>query len=67
MEGAASGTPFLVAGYLITWAVLVWYVWRLERRSREVRRAIDAAGPARRAVYASGPAAVAREEMESSP
>ncbi len=56
MEGAASGTPFLVAGYLITWAVLVWYVWRLERRSREVRRAIDAAGPA----------AVPREETESS-
>ena len=56
MEGAASGTPFLVAGYLITWAVLVWYVWRLERRSREAGRAIDAAGPA----------SVPREETESS-
>lgn len=66
MEGAASGTPFLVAGYLITWAVLVWYVWRLERRSREVGRAIDAAGPARRTIDASGPAAVPREETESS-
>jgi CcmD family protein len=66
MEGVASGTPFLVAGYLITWAVLVWYVWRLERRSREVRRAIDAAGPARRTIDASGPAAVPREETESS-
>ena len=66
MEGAASGTPFRVAGYLITWAVLVWYVWRLERRSREVRRAIDAAGPARRTIDASGPAAVPREETESS-
>ncbi len=66
MEGAASGTPFLVAGYLITWAVLVWYVWRLERRSREVRRAIDASGPARRTIDASGPAAVPREETESS-
>lgn len=56
MQGAASGTPFLVAGYLITWAALLWYVWRLERRSREARRAIDAAGPA----------AVPREETESS-
>jgi len=66
MEGAASGTPFLIAGYAITWAVLLWYVWRLERRSREVRRAIDAAGPARHMIEASGPAAVPREEAESS-
>lgn len=66
MEGAASGTPFLVAGYLITWVVLIWYVWRLEGRSREVRRAIDAAGPARRTINASGPASVPREETESS-
>ncbi len=62
MEGVASGTPFLVAGYLITWAVLVWYVWRLERRSREVLRATDAAGPATRTIDASGPAAVPRED-----
>jgi CcmD family protein len=33
MEGQPSGTPFMVAGYLITWAVLGWYVWRLNRRS----------------------------------
>ena len=66
MEAAASGTPFLVAGYLITWAVLVWYVWRLEMRSREARRAIDAAGAAKRTIEASGPAAVPREETESS-
>ena len=66
MEGASSGTPFLVAGYLVTWAVLVWYVWRLETRSREARRAIDSAGPSRRAIDASGAAAVAREETESS-
>jgi CcmD family protein len=66
MEGAASGTPFLVAGYLITWAVLIWYVWRLERRSREARRAIDAAGPARRTIDAPGPRPLPGEEVESS-
>ena len=43
MEGQPTGTPFLIAGYLITWAVLVWYVWRLQRRSSETGRAIDAA------------------------
>ena len=65
MEGAASGTPFLVAGYLITWAVLVWYVWRLERRSREARRAIEQDRPGARSMPRDRPA-VPREEAESS-
>ncbi len=43
MEGQPSGTPFMVAGYLITWAVLAWYVWRLNRRSVDARRALDSA------------------------
>ncbi len=43
MEGQPSGTPFMVAGYLITWAVLAWYVWRLNRRSMEARRALESA------------------------
>ena len=43
MEGQASGTPFLIAGYLITWAVLVWYVWRINRRWRETGLALAAA------------------------
>jgi CcmD family protein len=47
MEGQASGTPFLIAGYLITWAVLVWYLWRLNRRSLQARRALDFAGATR--------------------
>ena len=36
-----DGTPFLIAGYGLTWVALVWYVWRLERRAREARRALD--------------------------
>jgi len=43
MEGQPSGTPFMVAGYLITWAVLAWYVWRLNRRSVDARRALESA------------------------
>ena len=43
MEGQLSGTPFLIAGYLITWAVLVWYLWRLNRRSRTSLRLLDTA------------------------
>ncbi len=43
MEGQPSGTPFMVAGYLITWAVLAWYVWRLNRRSTDARRALESA------------------------
>ena len=43
MEGQPSGTPFMVAGYLITWAVLAWYVWRLNRRSADARRALELA------------------------
>lgn len=43
MEGQPSGTPFMVAGYLLTWAVLVWYVWRLNRRAGEARRAVESA------------------------
>ena len=48
MEGQASGTPFMVAGYLITWVVLVWYAWRLERRFLSARRVLttDAEPPA---------------------
>jgi CcmD family protein len=49
MQGQASGTPFLFAGYLITWAVLVWYIWRLNRRSRDAHRALDSAAPVPRA------------------
>ncbi len=43
MEGQLSGTPFMVAGYLITWAVLFWYVWRLSRRYADARRALESA------------------------
>ena len=43
MEGQPSGTPFMVAGYLITWVVLFWYVWRLSRRSADARRALESA------------------------
>jgi CcmD family protein len=43
MEGQPAGTPFMVAGYLITWAVLAWYVWRLNRRSAVARRALESA------------------------
>jgi CcmD family protein len=43
MEGQPSGTPFMVAGYLITWAVLAWYVWRLNRRSADAGRALESA------------------------
>ncbi len=48
MEGQPTGTSFMVAGYLVTWAVLAWYVWRLNRRSRDVARAIEAGAPAAR-------------------
>ena len=27
---------FLVAGYVLTWGVLAWYVWRLSRESRRI-------------------------------
>lgn len=43
-----NGTSFLVAGYAVTWGVLAWYVWRLERRWREAGRALDAIERARR-------------------
>ncbi len=43
MEGQPTGTPFMVAGYLITWAVLAWYVWRLNRRSADARRVLESA------------------------
>ncbi len=43
MEGQPSGTPFMVAGYLITWVVLFWYVWRLSRRSADARQALESA------------------------
>lgn len=36
-----DGAPFLIAGYAVTWAALAWYVWRLERRARGARRALD--------------------------
>lgn len=42
-----DGTPFLVAGYAVTWGALAWYVWRLERRSRRARRALDASARGR--------------------
>lgn len=45
MEGQPSGTPFMIAGYLLTWAVLIWYVWRLNKRTREARRTIEGAAP----------------------
>ena len=31
---------FLVAGYVLTWSVLLWYVWRLERRGRNAGRGL---------------------------
>lgn len=39
MEGNLG---FLIAGYLLTWAVLTAYAWRLVRRSREAWRAVEA-------------------------
>jgi CcmD family protein len=32
---------FLVAGYVLTWCVLLWYVWRLERRVRNAERVLE--------------------------
>jgi CcmD family protein len=32
---------FLVAGYVLTWSVLLWYVWRLERRVRNAERVLE--------------------------
>lgn len=49
---------YLVVGYGLTWSVLGWYFWRLERRSRDVRQALVAE---RAAAYAS---AGARESGE---
>lgn len=49
-----NGTPFLVAGYTLTWGVLAWYVWRLERRSRDARRALEAIRPRDRETEAIG-------------
>lgn len=43
MQGQTTGTSFLIAGYLITWTVLAWYIWRINRRSREAGRALEAA------------------------
>ena len=42
---------YLVVGYGLTWSVLGWYLWRLERRSRDARQALVAE---RAAVYAGG-------------
>ncbi|MFQ5678112.1 MAG: hypothetical protein ACE5HP_01475 [Gemmatimonadota bacterium] len=50
---------YLVAGYGLTWGVLAWYAWRLERRSRRAGRAL-AAGSTRGP--GAGPAAESREE-----
>lgn len=36
-----DGTPFLIAGYAVTWTVLAWYVWRLERRAGRAERALE--------------------------
>lgn len=36
-----DNTGFLVAGYAVTWAALAWYAWRLERRWRAARRALE--------------------------
>ena len=49
MEGQPSGTPFMVAGYLITWVALTWYVWRLNRRSADARQALESAAATPRA------------------
>lgn len=32
---------YLVAGYGLTWGVVAWYAWRLERRSGAARRALE--------------------------
>lgn len=36
-----DGTPFLIAGYAVTWSALAWYAWRLERRADLARRALE--------------------------
>lgn len=36
-----DGTPFLIAGYAVTWSALAWYAWRLERRAGRAGRALD--------------------------
>lgn len=37
--GDAAG--FLIAGYGLTWAALLIYTWRIERRLEEARRDLD--------------------------
>ena len=33
---------YLIAGYVLTWAALAGYLWRLAARERRTRRALDA-------------------------
>jgi CcmD family protein len=38
-------TGYLIAGYVLTWAVLGLYVWRMSKREREARAALGRPDP----------------------
>lgn len=42
MSPPADATAYLVAGYGLTWAAVLFYAWRVERRVLDGRRALDA-------------------------
>lgn len=41
MSPPGDATGFLVAGYGLTWAALLVYAWRVERRLDDARRSLD--------------------------